>query len=210
MQWLHAIEEAAMPRRCGVVARIELGILTALLGAGCGTTLAVTRSLTSQSLSEVNAAVEGREAQVTLAGALPAEPLRVKDVKVGPESSHWLELRPREEPRSRSVPTAALGQISVVNQERGGEQGLVIGMAVGGIGGALAGLLVASSESCPSGLEGAGCRVGKIAGPLIVTVVGAAAGAVSGWLIGRKVGQQMTIEFGAPEPKPDDVPTTAP
>jgi hypothetical protein len=196
----------------GLLVRIELGIISALLGTACmplpvsimdtskGTLQAAAvsqpppqdllapRSMSQPDLDGVNTALRGKEVTVTIVGASGAQSVQVKDVNVGRETTRWLELQPgSNEPGPRSVATEALQQITIVKRGRGALVGFGIGGAVGMLAGALIGLEASGSSG----------RTGDVPnfGPVVIFVVGAAVGIVAGTFIGALVGQRTTVEF---------------
>jgi hypothetical protein len=174
-----------------VLVRIGLGILAALLGSACSTTIAASRSRPSQTLGELNAAIEGKDAEVTLDTNVSAvKTLQVKDVKVGSETSQWLELRPRgHEPASRTIPTAALRRIEVRSQVRGMLDGLGIGLLAGLPLGVLAGSMGATIEKA---IDSRNDTRGIFFQGVVLGVV---LGEVVGGMVGLAVGHSTTVEF---------------
>jgi hypothetical protein len=161
-------------------------------GTGCANTVAAHRPLSEENLAEVNDSLGGREARVTLAGVPPAEPLPAKDVKVGRDTTQWLELqRGTEASRLRTVPTAALQRISIKRRDLGA----LVGGAVGANVGSAVGAIVAAALAQPS------CGVGACGGFGYVVVgdlIGLLAGAGVGAMLGAGIGHTTTVEFDPP------------
>jgi hypothetical protein len=180
--------ESGAPRAHAKVSRA--GLLASLLSIGCSSTTVVSRPLSTSALAEMNDAIEGQSATVVLKGKGEGEVdiSRVDEVKVGVAATQLLERTPGGEARSRSVPTAALQQISVVYRGRGAAEGAGLGVLAGGaVGGIVASLIVANT----SGYGGAGIiqgleAVGAVAGGIVL-------GLVTGVVVGMSAGHRKTI-----------------
>jgi hypothetical protein len=122
--------------------------------------------------------------------------LDAREVKVGRDTTQWLELRSGDEWRQSTVPTTALKRISVRRRGRGALEGLVLGLvlgattgaAVGGLWGAVAEGNASPSCGCPFAAVGLvfGAAFGAILGPLLGTAIGAG------------IGHRTTVEFDPP------------
>jgi hypothetical protein len=166
-------------------------VLLALLGIGCGNTIAARRPLSREALTEINEVLDERPAVVTLRAREP-EPtseVNVRDVRVASDTVSWLESEgpSASEIRQTTVPTNTVKQIFVRRSGKGAAEGALFGVLLGVAGGALIGLAAAPSGNCN---DNAGCLyapigagVGLIIGPLIGALVGAA------------IGHRTTVEF---------------
>jgi hypothetical protein len=161
-------------------------------GIGCANTVAAHRPLSEENLAQVNDSLGGREARVTLAGVPPAEPLPARDVKVGRDTTQWLELQQgTQAPRPRTVPTAALQRISIKRRDLGA----LVGLGIGANAGSVVGAIVAAVLAQPS------CGAGACSGfayVLVGDLIGLLAGGGLGAMVGAQIGHTTTVEFDAP------------
>jgi hypothetical protein len=170
----------------------SLGLLTALWTLGCSITIAVRRPLSRSAVAQVNDEIDGRSATVQLKGE--AEAIPVAEMNVGPVAT-LLRESPRDA-RPRSVPTAALQQITFMDRSGGAVRGLGIGATLGAILGSLAGAYSAILSCGVS--EGHGCN--SYIGPVLLGgVLGAAIFGLLGTGIGVAIGDDTTIEFDPPQ-----------
>jgi hypothetical protein len=134
----------------------------------------------------------------TIPSLAPPKSLDAREVKVGRDTTQWLELRSGtgDERRQSTVPTAALKSISVRRRGRGALEGLglglvlgvTVGAAVGGLWGAVGESHVSPECGCPLTAAGLvyGAAFGAILGPLLGTAIGAG------------IGHRTTVEFDPP------------
>jgi hypothetical protein len=175
-----------------VAAFVVLGV-----GAGCSTTIAAHRPLSDDKVAEVNESLEGHRASVIVAAEpVRTTPLDAKNVKVGRETSGWLEKSAMNDWRPTAAPTTSLKKVSVWDHGTGALEGLGFGVAIGAVTGSIVGSAVASSASLYEFSPQDKLWVGAGAG----AVAGAVLGALMGTIIGAAVGHRTTIEFddGAP------------
>jgi hypothetical protein len=187
--------------------RIVLPTLVALLGMACAGTLAAHRPLSESAITEINGTLEGESPEVVLADERqPAKSIQAKEVKVGRDTTQWLELpqwqvpqwpvllaherleHPDETWRPRTVPTAALKSASIRKHGWGALEGLGFGLLSGAIAGAFVG--VASGDNSHSCLF---CtwQVNAFAG----AILGAIPGILLGTMLGAAIGHRTTVEF---------------
>ncbi len=118
-----------------------------------------------------------------------AEPPVRKDVKVGPETTAWLELRSSaSEWTPTSVPTASVRRIEVRNRLRGAAEGLLIGGTIG----VAAGVIFAAIESGQSGKACSTC--GEVATGVLLFGL---PGGMLGTFLGGSIGHRIAIDVGA-------------
>ncbi len=151
-------------------------------------------------LDRIGGVLEGKSATVLLAGDEPVK-ISAKELKIGVDRTQWLELGQSTNAYvSKTVPTEALRQISVVDRGRGAVEGLGLGTLAGLATGALVGANVGSSATqCgpgerqstdpPPGTSTAVCfsMLGAIGGVIL--------GAPVGLLLGALIGHRTTIQF---------------
>jgi hypothetical protein len=170
-------------------------LLYALLALGCSTTVvAVPRPPPLGNLAEVNGVLERRSAAVVFKGGWLQEPL-FAEVSVGPDVTQLSESGSAGEARPRSVPTAALQQVVVVDRKRGAAEGLGWG-ALTGLGvGAIGGLMIYDKYrfSGEDAVLGRVVVLGTIGGGVLL-------GALIGTGIGAGVGHRTTVWFDSTPP----------
>ena len=157
-------------------------------------------------LEEIDGALQGRSAQVLLAGDPPPESVEAREVTVAADKTRWLELQhPAGASRPRSVPTDALRSISVVGRGRGAAEGLGLGILAGAATGAIWGAVVGPrTRFCTGDLRpGEQCSaIGAGLGSFLGAIAGAIVGAPIGLLSGAFIGHRTTIEFESSRPPP--------
>ncbi len=169
--------------------RSPLGLLVALVGLGCATTVAAARPVSDERAAELNELIDGRKARITLARSGEASARSAKDVTIGPLTTEWLEQIPSAaEWKPRSAQTSNLQRIQIRRRGLGALEGLAFGIALGALAGA------AFGASLPSHQEGLGALY--FTSPAAFgALVGAGAGGLLGPLIGAAIGHRTTIEF---------------
>ena len=184
------------PQRFG-----SLATSVALLALGCSTTIAARRPVSESALTEINETVEGRSAKVTLAGDAPARPPEAKNIHVGRDSTEWLELSPDGAESRRSIPTAALQQITVRGPGRGAAEGFGLGLLAAPAAGLVFGLLGAGlagpDPSCHCN-EAFCCPSPRLEGFIVGGLIGLVSSLVVGPVVGAVVGHRTTVEFDPP------------
>lgn len=174
-------------------------LIAAALATSCTTSIAAYgRPLSEPELTEINAAVAARPAEVTFADS--ALPVQARDVTARPDVVEWLPPQPDATKVKRSAPPAALRKISVRNSARGAADGLLIGAlsapAVGLVFGVL-GYLFAPAEYCPPGAEI--CGWGKQRTALQTAALGAVLTVLIAPIVGGAIGHETAVEFVPPE-----------
>lgn len=190
--------------------RSTIGVCIALVAVvplGCSTTRRIAeRPLSQKALAELDKMVGDGTATVVHQqppGEGPSTRLeeRASNLKVGSEVTEWLttsvsdsepaDVSARASPQKKTVPTAALREISVT--DRTGHS-LRVGLAGGAVGAALGGLfgMTLGSLSCRNGggdcsAKTSGAITGALAGFIMVGLPAAAIGGASG--------HRTTIEF---------------
>jgi hypothetical protein len=188
---------------------VVAGVLLSL-ALGCSPrTIPIRQPLSSEDASTVNAALGGRDAKVKLADGTTQD---VKQPVVGVEVTRWLERQPDtvglagETEMPRTVPTAALGQVSFNDRERGRIIGTVAG-ALTAI--AISAALIISATSCTDqripGCSGIDCPCatsdfGRGAGLILGVPVAGLLGALVGFGIGSTAVIPTTIRFESATP----------
>jgi hypothetical protein len=162
-----------------------IALLCAASWLGCSSTMARRQPLSHATIAELNDELQGHEATVVASDRGKQEHLSGEYVVVEPEVTHLLE-RPLGDvqPRSRTVPTAALQQITVIKRGPAVAGGLALGFVLGVAGGAALGALAGQSSS-------SGSAVGALGGGLLGLFLGPPIGA----LIGVSVGYRTTFEL---------------
>lgn len=181
-------------KTAGTCGALHAGMKSFLIAASvllpaCFDVVRVSRPLDGQSLAQVKAAIEGRDATVLLANG---EERAAARVAVDAEQSAWLQ-RPVPPQRGwvpASAPTASLRSITVVNAGRGAGEGLMLGL----LGGLAAGGIVIAATPCGTSLEDLFCPEGRTVKGIATVVVSAGLGA----MIGAIAGHRTTIEIAEP------------
>jgi hypothetical protein len=136
---------------------------------------------------ETGQSVPGQRSQA-IRDDLAARSLEATEVKVGHEMTSWMEVLPSAgEARARSVPTAALQQITVRSRGRGAAEGLGLGLLVGLSAGAATGALLGGHSNC------LGC--GAATGAFVLGVAGGVVGMSVGLAVGAVVGHRTSVDF---------------
>lgn len=166
-------------------------------GESCDDTEDCECGLTCQARRCLGTSLKNRTSR-SLTAPKPLEVKEMKEVKVGRDTTQWLELRSGtgDEWRQISVPTAALKSVSILRRGRGALEGLGLGLllglttgaAVGGIWGAIAERNTSPSCGCPWGALGLAFGAGS--GAILGTLLGPA--------IGAEKGHRTTVEFDPP------------
>lgn len=175
-------------------------LIAAALATGCTTSIAAYgHPLSEPELSEINAAVAARPAEVTFADS--ASPLQARDVTVQRDVVEWLQPQPNAALTKRSAPPAALRKITVRSSTRGAGDGLLIGVLAAPAVGLVFGLLghsLAPAEYCAPGSDL--CGWGKLRTALQTAALGAALSVLIAPIVGGAIGHETAVDFVAPEP----------
>jgi hypothetical protein len=174
-------------------------LIAAAFAMSCTTSIAAHgRPLSAPELTEINAAVATRPAEVTFAGS--ASPVQARDVSARRDVVEWLEPQPNATLEKRSAPPAALRKISVRDRTRGAADGLLIGVlgapAIGLVFGVL-GYSFAPAATCSPGSDL--CGWGQLHAALQTAALGAVLSVLAGPIIGSAIGHETAVDFVPPE-----------
>jgi len=170
--------------------RAGASIILPWVCAGCVTTVAAQRPLSSEKTEEINELVAGKTADLGLEGA--PQVITGKDTRIEGDSLRFLKQDATSTEWVPAVePVASARRIEVTRRGRGALIGLGIGLPIGLAGGALAGSLVADSLC--------GACVGDGPGRALYVLVGTAIGGFSfgllGAVVGALIGSPAKVEF---------------
>jgi hypothetical protein len=169
-----------------------IAFLCAATWLGCSSTMPRRQPLSLATILELNEELQGHEATVVAADRGKEERLTGEYVVVEHKTTHLLEQPPDgAQPRSRSLPTAAVQRITIVKRGQGALQGLGLGATIGLVGGAMLGALAASGQSSSSSSGISPTGVGAVAGGFLGALLGLPIGAS----VGAGLGQRTTFEF---------------
>lgn len=177
------------PQTCMLSSCVALWLL-ALAGVGCGgARIRASLPLAADDLASINQATRGLEGSVVLVdGAAAPQPVTAFQ-DVGPDRVDWVEGPPPG--MRRSAPLESVSHLVA----RSGGSGVLVGVGLGFLAGALGGAAL--------GLSATDSYSKALAGPVVVpltAVLGGLAGSLLGGIFGLAAVQVTVIDFGATPP----------
>lgn len=153
-------------------------VLAALLLVGCNHS----RSLAPDAVSRQTGRAGSWVSSATVALA-SGERARVRSLHVAPDVTTWVDP---ETGTARSVPTAEVASVQLLNRRRGALEGAGLGAVAGAVGGAALGVVAVSNGWWGSAGDFPGDAFFVIAGSTNGALIGAGAGGALGLLRGSR------------------------